>query len=95
MMLLRDHNSSLGPDGFSGSFYKACWHITGIEVCQAVQSFFVSRKRPNGFNANSNALVFKKKPTNKVDHFTTICMVNYIMKGILKILQKKVIAIDG
>ncbi|KAL6136537.1 hypothetical protein ACLB2K_061832 [Fragaria x ananassa] len=35
-----DPNSSPGPDGFSGSFFLACWDLIGEDVVEAVQFFF-------------------------------------------------------
>uniref|UniRef100_A0A803PRV9 Reverse transcriptase domain-containing protein n=1 Tax=Cannabis sativa TaxID=3483 RepID=A0A803PRV9_CANSA len=31
---------SLGPDGFSGIFYRKYWRIVGVKVCEMVQGFF-------------------------------------------------------
>ncbi|XP_042492960.1 uncharacterized protein LOC122072648 [Macadamia integrifolia] len=43
-----DPDSSSGPDGFLGAFFKQCWEIVGDDFCGAVIAFFRCGKLPNG-----------------------------------------------
>ena len=31
--------SALGPDGFTGKFFRHCWYVVGFDVVAAVQEF--------------------------------------------------------
>ncbi|XP_042475236.1 uncharacterized protein LOC122057231 [Macadamia integrifolia] len=46
-----DPDSSPGPDGFPGAFFKQCWEIVGDDFCGVVIAFFRGGKLPNGIMA--------------------------------------------
>lgn len=52
-------NKSSGPDGYSGEFFKACWHVVGYEVTDVVLKFFVNGKLLKQWNATNLVLIPK------------------------------------
>nr|XP_027093689.1 uncharacterized protein LOC113714088 [Coffea arabica] len=54
-----DGNSAAGPDGFSGRFFSAAWEIVGVDVYNAVQSFFFCSELPRRITATSIVLLPK------------------------------------
>ncbi|XP_027082422.1 uncharacterized protein [Coffea arabica] len=51
--------SSLGPDGFTGSFFTSCWEIVKGDVCRAVWDFFAGAQLPWGYTSTLLALIPK------------------------------------
>ncbi|KAL6205977.1 hypothetical protein ACLB2K_023228 [Fragaria x ananassa] len=85
-MCSMDHNSSPGPDGFRGVFFMKCWSIVGVEVVQAVQSFFISGYILPHFNSNLMILIPKVPGADSVTQLRPIAMANFVFKLITKII---------
>ncbi|XP_042477704.1 uncharacterized protein LOC122059071 [Macadamia integrifolia] len=81
-----DPDSSPGPDGFSGAFYKKCWEVIGQDFCNAVKEFFSSDHMPNGVNNCFLVLIPKVDGVVPLDKFRPLCMGNFFVKLISKIM---------
>ncbi|GKB78301.1 hypothetical protein Tco_0945196 [Tanacetum coccineum] len=58
-----------GPDEFTSKFFKEAWDIVGMDVCKAVQEFFVSGKLLGKIMECKLVLVDDdEKPLEKVDY---------------------------
>lgn len=82
-------DSSPGPDGFSGPFFTATWHITGTSVIKAVQHFFCSSKLYKATNAYFVTLVPKTQSPSSFTDFRPISLLNFSYKIIAKILASR------
>ncbi|XP_057790918.1 uncharacterized protein LOC131008031 [Salvia miltiorrhiza] len=81
-----DSNSSLGPDGFSGKFFQACWEIVKKDIWRAVRTFFVGSYLPTGCNSSTMVLIPKKKNVVSVSDLRPIVLSNFFFKIISKVL---------
>ncbi|KAL0281700.1 UNVERIFIED_CONTAM: LINE-1 reverse transcriptase [Sesamum radiatum] len=54
-----DKNSVAGPDGFSSSFYHACWDFIARDIYDAVRDFFSGTPMPRSFTATTIVLIPK------------------------------------
>ncbi|XP_026428349.1 uncharacterized protein LOC113324244 [Papaver somniferum] len=62
-------DSALGPDGFTGSFYRQYWDIISRDLFNAIANCWSMRKIPNGINSSFIVLIPKN---NKSDAIKTI-----------------------
>ncbi|XP_026383730.1 uncharacterized protein LOC113279243 [Papaver somniferum] len=69
-------DSSPGPDGFSGCFYRACWHIIKEDVVQAVQFCWSRKFIPKGLNSNFLVLLPKVEGAKAPNQFRPIGLSN-------------------
>ncbi|XP_026459385.1 uncharacterized protein LOC113360050 [Papaver somniferum] len=81
-----DPESSLGPDGFSGCFYRACWQIIHEDVVQAIQYCWKRRFIPKGLNSSFLVLLPKVQGAKTPNKFRPICLSNLSFKIITKIM---------
>ncbi|KAL6126088.1 hypothetical protein ACLB2K_074139 [Fragaria x ananassa] len=88
-MCSMDHNSSPGPDGFGGVFFMKCWLIVGVEVVQAIQSFFISGYILPHFNSNLMILIPKAPGADSVTQLRPIAMANFVLKLVTKIIADR------
>ncbi|XP_042477700.1 uncharacterized protein LOC122059065 [Macadamia integrifolia] len=84
-----DPDSSPGPDGFPGAFFKQCWEIVGDDFCGAVIAFFRGGKLPNGVNNSFVTLIPKVEGAVSLDKFRPICMANFFCKVLSKIMAER------
>lgn len=89
-VMMMDPGSSLGPDGFSGAFFHTCWPIIKHDIAFAIQSFFSDPRIPYGLTSSFTTLIPKIANPLKPSHFRPICMGNFFMKIIPKILQERI-----
>ncbi|GKE11382.1 putative RNA-directed DNA polymerase, eukaryota, reverse transcriptase zinc-binding domain protein, partial [Tanacetum coccineum] len=80
-----------GPDGFTSTFFKKCWHIVGNDVCNAVRDFFNNGCLLKEINNTFLALIPKVSTPLKVNDYRPISCCNVIYKCISKILTNRVI----
>ena len=85
-----DPHSALGPDGFTGLFYKQCWDFMGQDVCLVVHSFFTSGSIFHELNSNFIILIPKVQGANFIDKYRPIILGNFVFKIITKILADRV-----
>ena len=57
------------PDGYSSSFYKACWAEIGPKICGAVHEFFSTNKMLKQWNATRYVLIPKVISPNTAAEF--------------------------
>ncbi|XP_026437379.1 uncharacterized protein LOC113335562 [Papaver somniferum] len=79
-------NSALGPDSFSGMFYKACWNIIQADFVKVVQYCWRRRYIPKGLNSNFLVLLPKVQGAKKSNQFTPIGLSNFSFKVFTEIL---------
>ncbi|KAK6149326.1 hypothetical protein DH2020_016851 [Rehmannia glutinosa] len=84
-----DSDSSPGPDGFNGIFYRHFWDVISAEVTADVRFFFSNSSLPLGLNASFMELIPKTKDANVIENFRPIVMSNFIFKIITKILATR------
>ncbi|XP_026451545.1 uncharacterized protein LOC113351837 [Papaver somniferum] len=76
-----DPDSSPGPDGFSGSFYRACWMIIQDDVVNAVQFCWKRRFIPKGLNSNFLVLLPKVEGARSPQQYRPIGLSNKRRNG--------------
>ncbi|KAL0352456.1 UNVERIFIED_CONTAM: Retrovirus-related Pol polyprotein from type-2 retrotransposable element R2DM [Sesamum calycinum] len=81
---------SLGPDGYSSSFYKAAWPVIGEEVTKAIMEFFSTGLLLRQLNATLLALIPKVQYPSTVSEFRPISCCNVLYKVITKILVQRI-----
>ena len=84
-----DADSSPGPDGFTGVFFKNCWDFIGIDVCVVVRHFFITGTIFPRLNSNFMVLIPKFPNADSVDQFRPIVLGNFVFKIITKILANR------
>lgn len=82
-------NKSLGPDGFTGEFFRGCWDVIGRDLTNAVKEFFSSGQILKQWNATAITLIPKKEGAVKVGDFRPISCCNAIYKIVSKILANR------
>ncbi|XP_042480703.1 uncharacterized protein LOC122061468 [Macadamia integrifolia] len=84
-----DPESSPGPDGFSGNFFRKCWSIVEGDVCNAVKAFFRTSRMPKGVNNTFLILIPKVDGAETLDKYRPLCMSNFFCKIISKVLAMR------
>ncbi|XP_026377791.1 uncharacterized protein LOC113272102 [Papaver somniferum] len=84
-----DANSSPGPDGFLGSFYKFAWEVVGMDLIKAIQYCWKCRFIPKGFNSNFLFLLPKVKGAKKAEQFRPNGLENFSFKIITRIITTR------
>ncbi|XP_042481160.1 uncharacterized protein LOC122061743 [Macadamia integrifolia] len=84
-----DADSSPGPDGFPGQFFRSCWDIVENDFCRAIFSFFLVGKIPKGVNNCFLTLIPKADGASSLDSFRPICMGNFFCKVLSKIAASR------
>lgn len=75
---LRKDNAT-GPDGFSGSFFTATWHITGAKVVKTVQHLFSTSKHYKASSAYFITLIPKIQSPSSFDDYRPISLLNFLI----------------
>ncbi|XP_026417310.1 uncharacterized protein LOC113312789 [Papaver somniferum] len=84
-----DPDSSPGPDGFSGCFNRACWHIIKEDVIQAIQFCWRRRYIPKGLNSNFLVLLPKVDGAKTPSQFRPIGLRNVSFKIFTKLITNR------
>ncbi|XP_026399762.1 uncharacterized protein LOC113295646 [Papaver somniferum] len=84
-----DPDSSPGPDGFSGSFYRACWKIIQDDVVNAVQFCWKKIFIPKGLNSNFFVLLPKVEGARSPQQYRPIGLSNVSFKIFTKIITSR------
>ncbi|GJR29070.1 RNA-directed DNA polymerase, eukaryota, reverse transcriptase zinc-binding domain protein [Tanacetum coccineum] len=88
-------DKSLGPDGFTFSFYRHFWSLIEMYVFEAVMYFFSNGIMPVGCNSNFIALIPKIPDANMVKDFRPISLIGSFYKIITKILTNRLVNVIG
>ncbi|XP_026419520.1 uncharacterized protein LOC113315459 [Papaver somniferum] len=81
-----DPDSSPGPDGFGGWFYKMAWDIISEDFVNATQYCWEKEFIPAGMNANFLMFLPKVKNARKANQFRPIGLMNFCFKVFTKII---------
>ncbi|XP_042487307.1 uncharacterized protein LOC122067525 [Macadamia integrifolia] len=84
-----DLDSSPGPDGFPGFFFRCCWEIISRDFEIAIRNFFVTGSMHLSLNNNFLALIPIVNGAMTLDKLRPLCMGNFICKVISKILATR------
>ncbi|XP_026399266.1 uncharacterized protein LOC113295131 [Papaver somniferum] len=84
-----DPDSAPGPGGFSGCFYRACWHIIHKEVVEAIQFCWKRKFIPIGLNSNFLVLIPKTEGVRNPNQFRPIGLSNVSFKIFTKIIATR------
>ncbi|KAM0905816.1 hypothetical protein ACQ4PT_017119 [Festuca glaucescens] len=80
-------NKSLGPDGLSWEFFRACWATVKEDVLAAVLAVFLGRDRSLGrLNSAYIKLVLKREGAADLKDFRPISLVHSFAKLIAKVM---------
>ncbi|GJR42536.1 hypothetical protein Tco_1310639 [Tanacetum coccineum] len=88
-------NKAPEPDVFTSKFFKEAWDIVGMDVCKAVQEFFVYGKLLGEVNDIIISLTPKSKNPNSVSDVRPIPCCDVIYKCISKILKNRMKEVLG
>ncbi|CAL1400947.1 unnamed protein product [Linum trigynum] len=78
-----------GSDGFTEHFYRTYWDIAGMEVVEAVQSFFRSGRLLKSFNHTWLTLVLKVDVVESMKQIRPISLCQLFYKIISKIMTER------
>lgn len=79
-------DKSLGPDGFTISFFQKCWEIIKIDLLKVLEEFYYSEEFYEYLNNNFISLIPKKKGAKMMRDFRPISLLSSVYKIIAKIL---------
>lgn len=82
-------DSAPGADGFTGCFYKKCWHIVGPSVTEEVLKVFSSVSLPSGWNHTQLCLLPKIPNPSMVKDMRPISLCSVQYKIVSKILCQR------
>ncbi|XP_026378820.1 uncharacterized protein LOC113273292 [Papaver somniferum] len=86
-------DSSPGPDGFGGWFYRMSWDIVGADFVRAIQYCWTKEFIPACMDSNFLMLLPKVKNARKPNQFRPIGLMNFSFKVITKIITSRLIAV--
>ncbi|XP_026459802.1 uncharacterized protein LOC113360512 [Papaver somniferum] len=90
-----DADSSPGPDGFPGSFYRFAWNIFGQDLIKAIQYCWRCKFIPKCMNSNFLFLLPKVQGAKKVEHFRPIWLDNFSFKILTRIITSRIGRVIG
>ncbi|VFQ83427.1 unnamed protein product [Cuscuta campestris] len=82
-------NSSAGPDGYNGQFFRQAWHIIRADVIKACQEFFLGIPVPKAFGSTQIILIPKKEGAAAIGDYRPISLSTFMSKIITKILANR------
>lgn len=80
---------ALGPDGFSGIFFRHYWETIRHQVIGFVQESFIAGELVEGLNKTFIILVPKSENATDFNHFRPISLCNFTYKIISKIIAER------
>jgi hypothetical protein len=81
---------ALGPDGYTGQFYKSCWNIIKADLMAAIMTLFQGDNRKLWLlNSAYLTLIPKKDDTISAKDFRPISLIHSFAKLITKILANR------
>lgn len=84
-----DSTSAAGPDGFGGSFYKACWPIIKSDFCKAVVAFFHGSIIPKVWTSTLIVTIPKVESPKTFSDLRPISLCNFNVKVLSKLLTTR------
>ncbi|WMV11057.1 hypothetical protein MTR67_004442 [Solanum verrucosum] len=83
--------SSPGPDGVNGTFYKKCWDVIAKDLHEMILEFFSGSDIPRFISHSCLILIPKVRQPQKLNEFRPISLSNFSCKIISKILSNRLI----
>uniref|UniRef100_A0A803QDU6 Reverse transcriptase domain-containing protein n=1 Tax=Cannabis sativa TaxID=3483 RepID=A0A803QDU6_CANSA len=80
---------ALGPDGFSGVFFRTYWDVVGRDICNMVQHFFVNANFVMEMNHTLICLIPKCESPTNFDQFRPISLYNFGYKILARLLTNR------
>ncbi|GKA61097.1 putative RNA-directed DNA polymerase, eukaryota, reverse transcriptase zinc-binding domain protein, partial [Tanacetum coccineum] len=84
------NEKSLGPDGFTTTFFKESWDIVADDFVAAVCEFFINGKILRELNHTIIALIPKVNSPTRVNDYRPISCCNVMFKCISKIIANRI-----
>ena len=86
-----------GPDGFTGKFFRSCWHIIKDEIMAVFQKFYhMAGRNFSDINTALIALLPKRNEASEIGHYRPISLIHSVAKLISKVLALRIsAALDG
>ncbi|XP_026378811.1 uncharacterized protein LOC113273280 [Papaver somniferum] len=84
-----DPESTRGPDGFSGIFYRSCWEILKQDLVESIQYCWRRKFISKGMNSSFLFLLPKTQVAKTANHFRPIGLSNVIFKIFTNIITSK------
>lgn len=81
-----DGNSTAGPDGFNGCFYKNCWDIIKTDFFEVVLEFSVGHEQSKLWTSTLIVPVSKIENPSEFRHLRPISLCNFSNKVLSKFL---------
>ena len=79
-----------GPDGFTGSFFKKCWHIIKVDVMRVIHQFSsLQTTNLHWLNSANIVLIPKKDGAESISDFRPISLIHAIAKIIAKMMATR------
>ena len=79
-----------GPDGFTGQFFRSCWHIIKDDIMVVFQKFYhMAGKNFSDINTALIALLPKRIDASEIGHYRPISLIHSVAKLISKVLASR------
>ncbi|XP_026442645.1 uncharacterized protein LOC113342265 [Papaver somniferum] len=82
-------DSAPGPDGFTGTFYRAAWDTIKKDMVEVIHYCWKNNIIPSGMNSNFLVLIPKIKGAKCARNFRPIGLSNFCFKVIIKIITMR------
>ena len=82
-------DKTLGPDGFSMTFFYHCWRVVDRDVLAVFEEFYQHYKFEKSLNATFIALIPNKNDASDIYDFRPISLVGSIYKILAKVLANR------
>ncbi|VFQ93090.1 unnamed protein product [Cuscuta campestris] len=82
-------NSSAGPDGYNGDFFRKFWDIIKEDLISAVQDFFLGQPIPMAFGSTYIILIPKQEGAKVIGDYRPIALSTFFSKIISRILSNR------
>jgi len=92
---LCDGDKTLGPDGYTMSFFKSCWGIVKEDLMLTIHNFHQNGIFEKSFNATFLALIPKKPGAEELKDFRPISLIGGVYKIISKLITERLKTVMG
>jgi hypothetical protein len=83
-------DKALGPDGFTGAFFKTCWETVKFDIAEAINALFDMNSQGFDLLNSANIVLLPKKPDAKhVTDYRPISLIHSIAKIFSKLLANR------